>query len=260
MIKAKKSLGQNFLIDKNIVNKILNFSNITNNNIVEIGPGTGSLTKEIINRNPKSLLLIEKDYNLSKNLKEIFDDKTKIFNNDILSFNLEDKLKNNSIIIGNLPYNVASQILIKLINFKSWPPKYNRLILMFQKEVANRILGVVNTSNYSRLSVISQWRLKVIDSFDVSKNSFSPKPKVESTVIIFQPITNKKYSIKKFETIEKITRIFFSNKRKMINKNFKKVFRNKINADKILKIQMNLRPAQLTIDQYYKISEYYEKN
>ena len=259
MIKAKKSLGQNFLIDKNIIKKILNYLKIKNNNIVEIGPGTGNLTTEILNRNPKSLLLIEKDNNLSKSLQNLYGNKTKIINKDILNINLEKEIKDNSIIVGNLPYNIASQILIKLIKFKSWPPKYNRLIFMFQKEVANRILGQAKSSNYSRLTVISKWRLKVLDSFDVSNNSFKPKPKIKSTVIIFRPIINKKYSIKSLETLEMITQTFFSNKRKMINKNLNKIFKNQRNISKLLNIKTSIRPDQVSEDQYYKITELYEK-
>ena len=138
MIKPKKSLGQNFLIDNNILNKIIKLTEISNNNIVEIGPGSGNLTRKIIEQKPKDLILIEKDYNLTNYLKNNLKKKKnlKIFNEDILKFDLEKNIKKNSIIIGNLPYNVSSQILIKLIKFKNWLPKYKKLILMFQKEVA----------------------------------------------------------------------------------------------------------------------------
>ena len=135
MKQAKKSLGQNFLVDKNIIRKIINLSEIKNKHIVEIGPGTGALTKEIILRKPKSLTLIEKDNELCKDLKEkYFNQKfIKIFNSDILKFDIEKKIFKNSIIFGNLPYNISSQILIKFIKFKKWPPKYKCLNFMFQK-------------------------------------------------------------------------------------------------------------------------------
>ena len=259
MLKAKKSLGQNFLIDKNIIKKILEHSNIKGNNIVEIGPGTGNLTAEIIKKDPKSLILIEKDNNLAANLEKLSDHKIKVFNNDILKFDLDSHLKEKSTVIGNLPYNIASQILIKLIKIKTWPPKYERLIFMFQKEVANRILGLVDTPNYSRLTVISKWRLKVVDSFNVSSGSFKPKPKVESTVIIFEPINNKKYKINNIKNSEEITQIFFSSKRKMINKSLNKIFNNNKEILEMLKIKDTIRPSQLTVDEYYKITELYEK-
>ena len=170
MIKPKKSLGQNFLIDNNIIEKIINLSDVKNNNIIEIGPGTGNLTKKIINQKPKSLLLIEKDQQLIVHLKNEFSscDKIKIFNNDILKFQLENIVKEDSIIIGNLPYNISSQILAKLIKFKKWLPKYKKLILMFQKEVAEKIIAKHKSSSFGRLAILTNARLRVTKSFDVS--------------------------------------------------------------------------------------------
>ena len=127
MIYAKKSLGQNFLSDRNIIKKIVNTIDINGKNILEIGPGTGSLTNEILNKKPKSLLVIEKDGNLAKRLFSKFGKKVnfKIFNEDVLDFNFEKNLKKNTIIFGNLPYNISSQILIKLIKIKYWPPNFS---------------------------------------------------------------------------------------------------------------------------------------
>jgi 16S rRNA (adenine1518-N6/adenine1519-N6)-dimethyltransferase len=149
MIKAKKSLGQNFLVDNNIINKIINTADIYNKNILEIGPGTGNLTLKILEEKPKSLILIEKDYVLSNNLREKFKHfkNIKVFNEDILKFDIEKKIKKNSVIIGNLPYNISSQILVKLIKFKKWPPNYEKLILMFQKEVADKIMAKSESKN-----------------------------------------------------------------------------------------------------------------
>ena len=122
---AKKSLGQNFLIDKNIIKKIINFTKIKNRNVVEIGPGEGALTNEILLRNPKSLFLIEKDFELAKQLQLKYskNKKIKVFNTDILKFNLEKIIKKNSAVFGNLPYNISSQILVKVIKFNKWLPK-----------------------------------------------------------------------------------------------------------------------------------------
>ena len=227
MIKPKKSLGQNFLIDNNIINKIIKLADIENNNIIEIGPGKGNLTKKIIEQKPKNLLLIEKDKILSDELNKKYVDlrNFKIFNEDILKFDLEKNLKKNSIIIGNLPYNISSQILIKLIKLKKWLPKYKKLILMFQKEVADKILAKYKTSNYGRLSIITAARLKINSFFNVSPNSFYPVPKVKSTVLVFEPIVNKNNNIQNLENLEKVSHIFFSRKRKMINKGFNKLFK-----------------------------------
>ena len=153
MIKPKKSLGQNFLIDNNILKKIIDLIEINNQEIIEIGPGTGNLTKKIIEKKPRKLMLVEKDQILTYGLRKEFkkNSNIKILNKDILKFDLEKKISNSSIIVGNLPYNISSQILIKLIKFKLWPPKYKKLVLMFQKEVADKIVAKFNTSNYGRL-------------------------------------------------------------------------------------------------------------
>jgi len=261
MIKPKKSLGQNFLIDNNIINKIIKSSNIKDNNIVEIGPGTGNLTNRIIDENPKSLVLIEKDQKLTEYLKDKLDveKNLEIFNEDILKFNLEDKIKKNSIIIGNLPYNISSQILAKLIKFENWPPKYKKLILMFQKEVADKIVAKHKSSAFGRLAVLTNSRLRVTEFINVSANCFYPVPKVESTILIFEPFVNKDFKVKNILNLEIITQVFFSKKRKMINKAFKKLFKKpNLIAEKI-KIDLSLRPNKISEKQYYKITEYFEK-
>jgi 16S rRNA (adenine1518-N6/adenine1519-N6)-dimethyltransferase len=260
MIKPKKSLGQNFLIDNNIINKIIGLSDIKNNNIIEIGPGTGNLTKKIIEQKPKNLILIEKDQTLTSNLKNelIKYNNFKIFNEDILKFDLENNMKKNSIIIGNLPYNISSQILVKLIKFKKWLPKYKKLILMFQKEVADKILANHNTSDYGRLAVLTAARLKITTHFNVSPNSFYPVPRVKSSVLVFEPIINKNFKIKKIENLERVSHVFFSRKRKMINKAFAELFENPIEIAKTLNIDLNLRANELTENEFFKITEIFE--
>ena len=257
---AKKSLGQNYLIDLNIVKKIINLTKIYNKNILEIGPGKGALTEQILKNKPKSLILIEKDNILSKELKLKYKDNKKIIihNEDILKFNFEEKLKDNSIIFGNLPYNISSQILAKIIKFKKYPPKYSALIFMFQKEMAERITGKFSTSKYGRLSILTNYRLKVLNKFNVSPNCFFPKPKIDSTILYLKP--NKKISnkIKNIENLEKITNILFSNKRKMINKNMKKIF-NKNQLDSIKNLNLKSRPSDLKPEKYYEITELFEK-
>ena len=262
MIKAKKSLGQNFLVDNNILSKIIKLSKISNSNIVEIGPGTGNLTKKIVEQKPKNLILIEKDHILANNLKNELKkyNNFQIFNEDILKFDLEKKIKKDSIIIGNLPYNISSQILVKLIKFKKWPPKYKKLILMFQKEVADKILAKNNTHDYGRLSIISAARLKIIDRFNVSPNSFYPVPKITSTVLAFKPIINKNFKIKNISNLEKVSHIFFSRKRKMVNKAFKKLFKKPLKVSEKMNVNLSLRPNELTENEYFKITNYFENN
>ena len=252
---AKKSLGQNFLIDQNIIKKIINLKNTNNKNIIEIGPGKGALTEKILKEKPKSLILIEKDKNLFKSLHQRYKDNKiiKIYNLDVLKFNFEKLTKNKTIIFGNLPYNISSQILVRLIKLRTWPPNFSDLIFMFQKEVAEKIIG----EKYGRLTVISKYRLVFKKKFEVSGNCFFPKPKVKSMVIHLQPINNLKYNIKNLNNLEFVTNSFFSNKRKMINKNLKKILKDK--QLKLLKnIRLDQRPSDLKPDLYYEITELFE--
>ena len=258
---AKKSLGQNFLIDSNIIKKIIGLTNVFDKNILEIGPGKGALTDEILKNKPKSLTLIEKDNLLSNELKLKYNDNKKItiYNKDVLKFNFEKKLKKDTIIFGNLPYNIASQILVNIIKFKKWPPKYSSLIFMFQKEMADRIIGNYGTSKYGRLSILTNYRLSVLNKFKISPNCFFPKPKIDSTVLFLKPNSKIKNKIKNIENLEKITHVFFSKKRKMINKSFSKLFKNSENLSQKLNINLSLRPNQLNENDFYRIVEYYEK-
>ena len=236
-IYAKKSLGQNFLIDSNIIKKIIGLTNVFDKNILEIGPGKGALTDEILKNKPKSLTLIEKDNLLSNELKLKYNDNKKItiYNKDVLKFNFEKKLEKDTIIFGNLPYNIASQILVNIIKFKKWPPKYSCLIFMFQKEMADRIIGKYGTSKYGRLSILTNYRLSILNKFKVSPNCFFPRPKIDSTVLLLKPNSKIKNKIKNIENLEKITHVFFSKKRKMINKSFSKLFKNSENLSQKLK-------------------------
>ena len=261
MIYTKRSLGQNFLKDLNIIKKITNITKIVNKDVVEIGPGEGALTNEIIKNNPKSLTLIEKDESLFKKLKLKYsnDSKIKIYNKDILKFDLDKKLKANTIIFGNLPYNISSQILVKMIRLKKNPVKYLALIFMFQKELAERIIGKFGTPKYGRLSILSNYKLNILYKFNVSSNCFLPKPKVDSTIVYFKPHNLNNYKIQNIENLEKITNVLFSNRRKMINKSFSKLFKDPENLSRKLNINLSLRPNQLNENDFYRIAEYYEK-
>ena len=260
--KAKKSLGQNFLIDKNIINKIINIGNINKSKIiVEIGAGYGNLTTAITVAKPKRIFAIEKDKKLFSFLNDKFGNykNIKIINDDILNLIGKKNLGKNVIVFGNLPYNISTQILASLIMLKKWPPWYEVLILMFQKEVANRILAKPHTKEYGRLSVLSNWRLEIKKHFDVSKNSFFPKPKVDSTLLSFKPKKNNLFDLKNPKSLEIVTRVLFSNRRKMINKNFKKLFNQNMSISKNLNLDLSVRPEELNYESYYKIAEQYEK-
>ena len=257
MIKAKKSLGQNFLIDKNILDKVTNSAIIKDQVILEIGPGTGNLTSCILKKNPKKLIVIEKDVQLAKKLDLSFGNQIHIINDDVLLIN-ENFLSEELItVFGNLPYNISTEILIKwILNIKNkfW---FKNLVLMFQKEVADRIIAQFNTSKYGRLSILSNWKLNVKKICDVSPNCFSPKPEIDSSLLHFTPKDNW-VRIKDPKNIEKITRIFFNHRRKMLKKPFNQLFNGDKRILDKLKIDLNLRPQNLDLDTYYKLAYEYE--
>ena len=258
----KKSLGQNFLTDLNIINKIIKIGKIKKDTtVLEIGPGYGNLTRKILDMNPKKLVTIEKDSKLASLLKDSFKNFTniKIINDDILNIINKNNFGLNIIVFGNLPYNISTQILASLILVKEWPPWYEKLVFMFQKEVADRITAKENSNNFGRLSILSNWRLNIKKHFDVSKNCFYPRPKINSTVLSFEPKKNNKFIIKNPKNLETVTRVLFSNRRKMINKNFLKLFNHNKSVAEDLNLQLNKRPEELSCEMYYKITMKYEK-
>ena len=258
MIRAKKSLGQNFLTDRNVLEIIVNTTPIKDKNILEIGPGTGNLTSFILKKNPKKFYVIEKDNDLSENLNNTFKDQLTIINDDILNID-ENLLFNEKVtVFGNLPYNISTEILSKwIVNLKDnfW---FDYLVLMFQKEVADRIIANFNKSTYGRLSILSNWKLNVKKICDIKPESFSPKPKVDSSLLFFSP-KQSFHKIKNPKNLEKVTRIFFSQRRKMLKKPFNQLFNGDKKILSKLKIDLNLRPQNLDFDTYYKLTSEYEK-
>ena len=256
-IKPKKSLGQNFLIDRNVLELIVDTVDIANKEVLEIGPGSGNLTSFLLKKNPSKVYVIEKDDELALLLQDKFSDEIKIINDDVLKIS-EDKISNEKLtVFGNLPYNISTEILSKWItnlNKKTW---FESLVLMFQKEVAERIIAESNTSKYGRLSILSNWKLNIKKIIDIKPQSFSPRPKVDSTLLLFTP-RNNIFELKDAKNLEMITRVFFSQRRKMLKKPFNQVFTNaKEVADKF-NIDLNLRPQNLEPEIYFKLVKEYE--
>ena len=258
MIRAKKSLGQNFLVDRNVLENIVETTIIENKNILEIGPGTGNLTSFILKKKPKKVLVIEKDSELSSELNQTYKEQITIINDDVLNIDENLLLNEKLTVFGNLPYNISTEILSKwILNLKKnfW---FDNLVLMFQKEVADRIIAKFNTSNYGRLSILSNWKLNIKKICDIKPESFSPKPKIDSSLLLFSPKQNF-YKIKDPKNLEKITRIFFSQRRKMLKKPFNQVFNGKTDLLDKFNLDLNLRPQNLDFETYYKLTIEYEK-
>ena len=257
--KAKKSLGQNFLIDKNIIKRIIQEGKITaNETVLEIGPGTGSLTEEIIKQKPKKIILIEKDNKLSEELLLKFGNNIELINDDILEIEENNLSSNQILVFGNLPYNISTKILTKWIcNIKNkfW---FKKLLLMFQKEVADRIVAETNTKNYGRLSIISQWKMNIKKIIDIKPYSFYPKPKILSTLLEFTP-KNNSIHINDIKNLEKITKTLFNKRRKMIKNSIFNIV-NKEDLSKInFNINLNSRPENIKPEEYYFLAKEIEK-
>ncbi len=234
----KKKYGQNFLIDQNILNKITNLINSENLNILEIGPGNGKLTDGIILKKPSLLTLIEIDSDLIKYLsqKYLFNNKVNLINADILDYEIKDYYQ---LIISNLPYNISSQILVKLSTMNKQP---DTLILMFQKEFAQRLLDKKLNSINSLIKCFYTIKL----NFNVSKNCYRPIPKVDSSVLTFNKLKKKIIKINEINKFIIFKRNLFSHKRKSL-KNLLKKYDLKDEFD------LNLRVEDLNLDELVKI-------
>ena len=258
-IAPKKNLGQNFLIDENVIDQIIDIANISReDSVLEVGPGTGALTKKIIEKKPKEITVIEKDKRLADSLRENFSEKIQVINQDMLNFSYNDYSDKNLIIFGNLPYNISTQILAKWIKMRELNKFSKKFILMFQKEVADRIIAESNSKKYGRISILSNWRMKIYKIIDVEPSSFKPIPKVKSTLLVFVPKKNF-FKFRDPKNLEYVTNIFFSQRRKMIKKPLKFLFENFDEVSKKLSLNLSLRPQNLNNDTYYKICEIYEK-
>tara|TARA_B100002019_G_scaffold292471_2_gene315694 strand:- start:1001 stop:1798 length:798 start_codon:yes stop_codon:yes gene_type:complete len=250
---AKKSLGQNFIVDNNFLLKLNeHIESFKSNIIVEIGPGRGALTNYLAQKQFKILYLIEKDELLASDLaiKYKKNNNIKIINEDALNYNYDyfNSKKNKVILYGNLPFNISTKLLVLWIRGDVWPSFFDKMILMFQKEVAERILANQNNKKYGRLSVLVQSRCSVKKLFDAPSSIFSPKPKVDGTVIELKPIKN--YNNINFFKLEKLLEKSFSSRRKKI-KNTLKDYHQLLNT---LNIDMNLRAENLSVSDYCKIA------
>jgi 16S rRNA (adenine1518-N6/adenine1519-N6)-dimethyltransferase len=256
-IKPKKSLGQNFLIDRNVLEQIVDTVEITNKEVLEIGPGSGNLTTFILKKNPKKIYVIEKDDELALLLQDKFNNEIIIINDDVLKISEHEISGEKLTVFGNLPYNISTEILSKWITNLGKQIWFESLVLMFQKEVAERIIAESNTSKYGRLTILSNWKLNIKKIIDIKPESFSPRPKIDSTLLLFTP-KEKVFELENAKNLEMITRVFFSQRRKMLKKPFNKVFNDAKKVANKFNIDLNLRPQNLEPEMYFKLVKEYE--
>ena len=252
IFKHKKNLGQHFLINKQILKKICMIHEIKNKTVLEIGPGKGYLTEYILKKDPAKLFIIEKDTSLAPYLEKIKDKypkKLEILLDDIMKVDLKCLTKKKILLIANLPYNLASTLVVEWLKYINI---FESLVIMVQKEVAERLLAQVSTKLYGRLSVLVQVHANVEKKFDVNPENFFPKPKVISSVIELKP---KKRNFK-YDKLDFLLKTSFSHRRKKIRNNLKKI--SPIYPIKNLKecqIDSNLRPQDISPNEYIKLSK-----
>ena len=259
-IRPSKKLGQNFIFNKNILNKITGLINLDACDLViEIGPGLGGLSEALLNNNVKKILLVEKDrqfMQLLHALKSKYPDQIDIIFEDAINFNFDIENYKNITIVSNLPYNVATKILTTLINTHYTTNKLKNMVLMFQKEVAQRITANYSNKHYGRLSIISQYLYECNIEFDLNPAVFYPRPKVDSSIVSFKSLERK--SGPDIKILESITRAAFSQRRKKIRTSLKDII-SEVDLAERLNINVDLRAEQLSVNEYLKISEYLEK-
>ncbi|QXK93144.1 16S rRNA (adenine(1518)-N(6)/adenine(1519)-N(6))-dimethyltransferase RsmA [Neoehrlichia mikurensis] len=253
-IKANKSLGQNFIISDEITDKIVSYSqNITSDSIIEIGPGLGILTKSILKNNPKKLISIEKDHRFTDiytKLAKDYHGKYEFKIADALNINYKTLANPPIKIIANLPYNISTTLLLKLLNDIN---HFDSLTLMFQKEVADRILAQPNSKSYGTLSILVQLLCKVEKMEDLMPDAFYPSPKVHSSILHIIPFKTPKFKVD-YHKVTKVVNATFNYRRKMIHTSLKHITNNVETILKLANINGDLRPDNMSIEQFCKIA------
>ncbi len=250
-IFAKKSLGQNFLNNFSVVENMCKNVKIENKVVLEIGPGTGFLTKEIIKHNPKKLILIEKDERLIKKLNEDFSDIADIINADALKINIIDIAKTEKqkiTIIANLPYNIGTTLII---NWLKCIENIENIVVILQKEIVDRFCAIPKTKNYGRVSVLIQSVCDIKKLFDIKPECFTPQPKVMSSVV---KITQKQEHMNEMiiYKLNEICKIAFSQRRKKLSNVFKKTNFNGFFSHDILE----KRAEEISVKEYIELAKY----
>ncbi|TVS89979.1 16S rRNA (adenine(1518)-N(6)/adenine(1519)-N(6))-dimethyltransferase RsmA [Wolbachia pipientis] len=250
LLKPKKSLGQNFILSSEITKKIVSLAgSLENFNVIEIGPGYGALTREILVHNPKSLLSIEKDRDLVKHHDQLLNEhqgKYRIIEEDALHVTEEELIERPVKVIANLPYNISVVLFLKWLNNIKF---FTSLTLMFQKEVADRITARPNSKDYGSLSVLSQLLCDIKKEFDIEPKEFFPRPKVHSSVITVNPLPTPKFAVN-LEILTRLIRAVFAQRRKMLRNSLQNITNHTETVLENAKLSGNERPENLTIEQF----------
>ena len=252
-LSAKKSLGQNFLFDLNLTSKIARYAgNLEQSDILEIGPGPGGLTRSLLNEGARKVVAIEKDTRCIAALEEIktlFPGKLEIIQGDALSTDLRQYLTQPVQIIANLPYNIGTELLVRWLNSTTWPSFWQSMTLMFQKEVANRIVASPGSKAYGRLSVMAQWRCNTKIAFNIPATAFTPPPKVESSIVHFEALKEPRFPAE-VNKLEFVVSKAFNQRRKMLRGALKGHFQNVEEGLRAIGVVPTKRAENVTIQEF----------
>ena len=257
-LRAKKSMGQNFLLDLNLTSKIARYAgNLEQFDILEIGPGPGGLTRSLLHEGARKVVAIEKDSRCIAALEEIqllYPERLKLLQGDALLTNEVEHLTDPVRIIANLPYNIGTELLVRWLNSKTWPSFWQSMTLMFQKEVANRIVASPGSKAYGRLSVMSQWRCDTKIAFNVPASAFTPPPKVESALVHFEVLKEPKFPAE-VEVLEFVVSKAFNQRRKMLRGALKGYFQNVEEGLVSIGVLPTKRAEDITVQEYCAMSQ-----
>ena len=263
-LRAKKSLGQNFILDQNLTDRIaLAAGPLDDTHVLEVGPGPGGLTRSLLRLGAHSVLAIEKDERCLAALEDVaaaFPDRLQVVKADALKIDEAQLLSDYHIddvrVIANLPYNVGSKLLIKWLLIPQWPPWFKSLSLLFQKEVAERIVAAPDSKAYGRLSVMANWRCATRIAFDIPPRAFTPAPKVTSSLVVLTPVIQADSQFAPTD-LEAVVAAAFSQRRKMVKASLRQLG---VATEQILKdaeIDPSMRAENIDVLGYCRLTAAY---
>ena len=260
-LRAQKSLGQNFLLDLNLTGKIARQAGgLSNCDVLEIGPGPGGLTRALLHEGARRVVAIERDERCLPALAEIADHYTgrlKVISADALALNPSDHLYGPIKIVANLPYNIGTELLVRWLTPTIWPPYWDSLTLMFQREVAMRIVAQPGSKAYGRLSILAQWRSEAKIVMDLPPQAFTPAPKVSSAVVHITKCDKPKFDCNA-KTLERVVAAAFNQRRKMLRASLKSLASDVEDRLHAAGIQPTERAEQLSVQQFCMLSKQFE--
>jgi len=256
-LNARKSLGQNFLLDLNLTRKIARQAgSLHDHDILEIGPGPGGLTRALLMEGARHIVAIEKDRRCVEALEDVataYPGRLSVIEGDAKEIDLSGVLRPPIRIVANLPYNIATELLIGWLMPPSWPPFWASMTLMFQKEVADRIVSQDGSKAYGRLSVVSNWRSQTRVAVQLPPSAFTPAPKVWSSVVHFDSLAEPKFEADP-KSLERTVAMAFNQRRKMLRSSLKGLTENISEKLEALDIDPTRRAETLSIEEFCRIS------